>query len=94
MIRSHGELGVVLRDEEVGELLGSVVAPGVVVGHDVVVQVVVTPEPDEQNGTGDDAGRRRRVAGGGAVDLADGRLEVLDLLVERYPANLNITSDS
>lgn len=83
---AYGELGGELAGEESGELVRVVAAPGVVVGRQVVVEVVVAPHPDEHDGPRQPVRRRRRA--GRADDMRHRRLEVPDLLVERDPSGL------
>ena len=74
-------LGVLLHQQR-GVLVAVVLVAGVVVGHQVVVEVVVAAHPDVE----DAPRQRRRQLGGAAQVLAQGvqrLLEVLDLLVER-----------
>nr|ACR34604.1 unknown [Zea mays] len=78
-----GQLRGQLPREQVRELLRAVPPPRVVVGHQVVVEVVVAAHPHEQDGARHQVRRRRRARRAG--DPRHGRLEVLDLLVEWDP---------
>ena len=87
MCQAYSELLSVLLNQKVCKLLPIVLISGVVVGHEVVVEVVVAPHPNEEDAVRDRVGHR--ISTEGVSDLIEGRLEVLDLLVEWYAPNLH-----